>query len=154
VISPEVEALPWEQQIGVDDDDYRRQMDYLFSESDFYREKLREAGFADAQSVRGLTDIVQLPFTQKDELRASRSAHFPMGAHVAAPRESIVRIYSTSGTTGTPSYIPLTAADLETWRVISSRSYGASGITRGDTIVTTYGAGPFVAGSAPATPSA
>jgi phenylacetate-CoA ligase len=58
-----------------------------------------------------------------------------------------VRIYSTSGTTGTPSYIPLIAADLEVWVRTSSRSYAASGLQRGDRLVSTYNAGPFVAGA-------
>ena len=59
-----------------------------------------------------------------------------------------MRIYSTSGTTGTPSYIPLTAADLEVWVRTSARSYAASGFARGERIVSTYNAGPFVAGAA------
>src|SRR5262249_36878776 len=58
----------------------------------------------------------------------------------------IVRIFSTSGTTGTPSYIPLTANDLTGWIRISSRSYAASGIKAKDCLASTYGAGPFVAG--------
>jgi phenylacetate-CoA ligase len=60
----------------------------------------------------------------------------------------IVRIYSTSGTTGMPSYIPLTASDLENWVTGSARSYGASGVEPGRRIVSTYNAGPFVAGAA------
>ena len=64
-----------------------------------------------------------------------------------APSE-IVRIYSTSGTTGTPSYIPLTAGDLDNWVTGSSRSYAASGIAAGERVVSTYNAGPFVAGAA------
>ncbi|MBV8733734.1 MAG: hypothetical protein JO120_03020, partial [Solirubrobacterales bacterium] len=64
------------------------------------------------------------------------------------PPDQIVRIYSTSGTAGTPAYIPLTASDLENWVLGSSRSYGASGITSGQRIVSTYNAGPFVAGAA------
>ena len=59
-----------------------------------------------------------------------------------------MRIYSTSGTTGTPSYIPLTASDVENWIAGSARSYAASGVAAGERIVTTYGAGPFVAGAA------
>jgi phenylacetate-CoA ligase len=79
-------------------------------------------------------------------LRESRTEDMPIGAHLAAPMEDVVRIYSTSGTTGTPSYIPLTAADLESWVEISCRSYGASGVKKGDKLVSTYNAGPFVAG--------
>jgi len=60
----------------------------------------------------------------------------------------IVRIYSTSGTTGTPSYIPLTASDLDNWVTGSARSYAASGVKPGQRIVSTYDAGPFVAGAA------
>jgi phenylacetate-CoA ligase len=60
----------------------------------------------------------------------------------------IVRIYSTSGTTGTPSYIPLTASDLENWVTGSARSYAASGVVAGQRLVSTYNAGPFVAGAA------
>ena len=59
-----------------------------------------------------------------------------------------MRIYSTSGTTGTPSYIPLTAGDLDNWTAGSARSYAASGIAPGERIVSTYNAGPFVAGAA------
>jgi phenylacetate-CoA ligase len=63
-------------------------------------------------------------------------------------RSEIVRIYSTSGTTGTPSYIPLTAGDLDNWVTGSARSYAASGVKAGQRIVSTYNAGPFVAGVA------
>jgi phenylacetate-CoA ligase len=59
-----------------------------------------------------------------------------------------VRIYSTSGTTGAPSYIPLTAGDLENWIAGSARSYAASGVAPGQRAVSTYNAGPFVAGAA------
>ncbi|MBT8408668.1 MAG: AMP-binding protein, partial [Alphaproteobacteria bacterium] len=97
-------------------------------------------------AVGGLADIANLPFTEKDELRATRDTAHPIGTHLAAPMEDIVRIYSTSGTTGTPSYIPLTADDLAGWVEISMRSYSASGIEAGERMVTTYNAGPFVAG--------
>jgi phenylacetate-CoA ligase len=59
-----------------------------------------------------------------------------------------VRIYSTSGTTGAPSFVPLTRHDLAGWVRISSRSYFASGLKRGDFLLSTYNAGPFVAGAA------
>ena len=100
-------------------------------------------------AVGGLDAIGRLPFTEKDELRADgRRAAAPIGAHLAAPMAEVVRVYSTSGTTGSPSYIPLTRADLAAWITISSRSYAASGVAAGERIVTTYNAGPFVAGVA------
>jgi phenylacetate-CoA ligase len=121
---------------------YREQIAYLLERSPFYREKL--AG----HTVGGLEDIARLPLTDKRELRATVTPESPFGAHLCAAPEEIVRIYSTSGTTGTPSYIPLTAGDLENWIEASARSYAASGIEAGQRIVTTYNAGPFVAGAA------
>lgn len=125
---------------------YRAQLDYLFAQSEFYRQKLTDAGIASAKDAGGLDAIAGLPFTEKDELRQSRSEEHPIGRHLAAPMSEIVRVYSTSGTTGTPSYIPLTADDLSNWVEISTRSYGASGLSAGERMVTTYNAGPFVAG--------
>lgn len=128
------------------DDVYRAQIEYLFSNSRFYRRKLNDAGFDGPGSIGGLGAISDLPFTEKDELRSSRSEQEPVGTHLCAPFSDIVRIYSTSGTSGTPSFIPLTARDLADWIEISTRSYGASGVSEGEKIITTYGAGPFVAG--------
>jgi phenylacetate-CoA ligase len=148
MLAPEVEARPWDEQLVVDDESYRRQLAYLFDRSDFYREKLGAAGFASAQAVGGLVDIAQLPLTEKRELRATCTPDNPIGAHLCVTPSEIVRIYSTSGTTGTPSYVPLTASDLDNWVTGSARSYAASGVTAGQRIVSTYNAGPFVAGAA------
>ena len=144
----DAEAIPWSAQLARDDDAYRAQIAYLLDRSPFYREKLRAAGFSSTREVAGLADIEELPLTGKGELKSTCTAENPIGAHLCVSRGEIVRIYSTSGTTGTPSYIPLTARDLENWVTASSRSYGASGVTAGQRIVTTYNAGPFVAGAA------
>jgi phenylacetate-CoA ligase len=145
---PAIETLPWAEQKAHDDPLYREQIRYLFERSRFFREKLQTHGFTTPESVGGLDDIDALPLTEKDELRASRSEADPIGTHLAAPMEEVVRVFSTSGTTGVPSYIPLTAGDLENWVRTSIRSYGASGLTPKQRIVSTYNAGPFVAGAA------
>jgi phenylacetate-CoA ligase len=95
-----------------------------------------------------LEDIADLPLTEKDEVRATVTPENPFGAHLCVDPSEIARIYSTSGTTGAPSYIPLTAGDLDNWVTGSARSYAASGIAAGQRIVSTYNAGPFVAGAA------
>ena len=148
LVEPGIEQAPWEDQARSDASLYLKQIEYLFDRSRFYREKLERAGFATHGAVGGLEAIEGLPLTEKDELRRSRSPDEPIGAHLTASPEEIVRIYSTSGTTGTPSYIPLTSPDLEVWVRTSARSYAASGLTRGERIVSTYNAGPFVAGAA------
>ncbi len=131
-----------------DDAKYRRQLRYLFAHSPFYRARLGDAGLAGPEDAGGLDEIAGLPFTEKDDLRRSRTEGNAIGAHLAVPMAEVVRIYSTSGTTGTPSYIPLTRQDLANWITISSRSYGASGLRAGERIVSTYNAGPFAAGAA------
>ena len=145
MLEPVVETRPWEEQLALDDASYRAQLAYLLDRSAFYREKL---GLATAEEAGGLADVAALPLTEKHELKATATPENPVGAHLCAERSEIVRIYSTSGTTGTPSYIPLTARDLDDWITGSARSYSASGITAGQRIVSTYNAGPFVAGAA------
>ena len=144
----EVETRPWQEQQTADDASYRTQLEYLLARSSFYRDKLGAAGVASAQAAGGLAEIAALPLTEKSELKATATPDNSVGTHLCVPREDIVRIYSTSGTTGTPSYIPLTASDLDSWVTGSARSYGASGASPGERIVSTYGAGPFVAGAA------
>src|SRR3972149_6149393 len=146
MFDPEVETASWAEQQRADDPAYRRQIAYLFANSRFYRRKLSDAGFKTPEAVSGIGDIARLPFTEKDELRATRSETDPIGTHLAAPMDKVARIFSTSGTTGTPSYVPLTSEDLADWIPISARTYAASGIKRGDRLISTYGAGPFVAG--------
>jgi phenylacetate-CoA ligase len=128
-----------------DDAAYRAQIAYLLERSAFYRDKLRLTA---PEEAGGLNEIADLPLTDKREIRATTSPANPIGTHLCATPDEIVRIYSTSGTTGTPSYIPLTASDLDNWITGSARSYAASGVEAGQRIVSTYNAGPFAAGAA------
>jgi phenylacetate-CoA ligase len=143
-----VETRPWADQPAVDDASYRAQLAHLFARSDFYRHKLAAAGVSSAEAAGGLAEIVRLPLTEKREIRDTCTAENPIGAHLCVASEEIARIYSTSGTTGAPSYIPLTAGDLDNWVTGSARSYAASGVEAGQRVVTTYSAGPFAAGAA------
>ena len=147
LFDPEAETRSLEDQKAKDEPVYRKQVAYLFAHSEFYRKKLGEAGFKAPESVGGLDDLRHLPFTVKDELRASQAEHLPLGQQLAAPLEDIVRIYSTSGTSGSPLYIPVTQGDLKRWIHTSNRSYYAAGIRPHHRIVTTYNSGPFAAGA-------
>jgi len=148
MLAPEVESRPWSEQLADDDASYRAQLAYLFDRSTFYREKLAGAGVDSPEAAGGIAEIAGLPLTEKREVKATCTPENPIGAHLCAEQSEIVRIYSTSGTTGAPSYVPLTAGDLDNWVTGSARSYAASGITAGQRIVSTYNAGPFVAGAA------
>jgi phenylacetate-CoA ligase len=130
--------VTWDEQLTLDAASFEEQLAYLRARSPFYRQ---------IEPVP-LERIAELPLTTKQQLRETVTPENPFGAHLCAAREEIVRIYSTSGTTGTPSYIPLTATDLDNWIAGSSSSYAASGIEPGQRIVSTYNAGPFAAGAA------
>jgi phenylacetate-CoA ligase len=145
MLDREVEARPWAEQLALDDAAYRAQLAYLLDRSAFYRDKLEGVS---APALGGLAQIAGLPLTAKDELRATCTSDDPIGSHLCVPPEEIARIYSTSGTTGTPSYIPLTAGDLDNWVTGSARSYAASGVCAGQRLLSTYNAGPFAAGAA------
>ncbi len=113
MLEPEIESRPWEEQLALDGETFRAQLAYLRERSPFYRERIEDVPLA---------EIARLPLTEKDELRATVTDENPFGAHLACDPGEIVRIYSTSGTTGAPSYIPLTASDLENWVTGSARS--------------------------------
>lgn len=139
----DAERLPPAERRAIDGASYDEQLAYVRERSAFYRTKLEGV-----DTSGGLDEIARLPLTEKGELKATCTAENPFGAHLCVAPSEIVRIYSTSGTTGAPSYIPLTEGDLENWITGSARSYGASGVGAGDRVLTTYNAGPFVAGAA------
>ncbi|HLQ60518.1 MAG TPA: hypothetical protein VK131_01505 [Candidatus Acidoferrales bacterium] len=119
------------------------QFRHLSEHSPFYARKLREAG---VRSPVRFADLSRLPFTTKEELKAALDDEPPFGSNACVPADRIKRVYQTSGTSGVPSVIALTAADVETWTAIGARTYYATGIHEQHSVVTSFGAGPFVAG--------
>ena len=102
------------------------------------------------EAGEGLTldDIARLPFTEKDELRATQAAAPPFGEHLAADPAELMRVFSTSGTTGVPCYLGLTRSDLDMYATNVARGYTAAGFSKGQRIAVGFNAGPFVAGAA------
>ncbi len=91
--------------------------------------------------VKSLEDIRRFPFTQKSVLRDN----YPFGMF-AAPREKVVRLHASSGTTGKPTVVGYTARDLETWAGLMARSMRACGTQPGDVVHLAYGYGLFTGG--------
>lgn len=147
IFDPAVETRPVADQFALDRDRYREQVKYLFAHSEFYQQKFTEAGFSSPEQVGSLDDIAALPFTEKDEIRQSQALYPPFGNHVAAPAESLRRVFSTSGTTGVPCYLGLTANDLDMYATNVARGYTAAGFKPGQRLVVGFNAGPFVAGA-------
>ena len=106
----------------------------------WYRDRCREAGVA-AADVRGVEDLARLPFTLKTDFRD----HYPFGMF-AVPREEIVRLHASSGTTGKPTIVGYTRGDLDIWSELVARSLAAAGARRGDILHNAYGYGLFTGG--------
>lgn len=140
----EVETASQDQQIAMASAAWDGQRRHLAEGSEHYSRKFREAEIEIA-NVR-LMDIAKLPFSTKDELRRAYEASPPFGTNAGVAAERIKRVYQTSGTTGSPTVIALTRPDMETWTTIGARSYHATGIHEHHSVLTTFGAGPFVAG--------
>jgi phenylacetate-CoA ligase len=105
-----------------------------------YRRKCELTG-VHPEDLKSLGDLRHFPFTTKDDLRAS----YPFGMF-AVPRDEVVRIHASSGTTGKPTVVGYTARDIETWAHLVARSIRAAGGCPGDMVHIAYGYGLFTGG--------
>jgi phenylacetate-CoA ligase len=105
-----------------------------------YRESFRAAS-VHPQDLRSLEDLAKFPFTVKDDLRVN----YPFGMF-AVPREQVVRVHASSGTTGKPTVVGYTQQDIDTWAQLMARSIRASGGKPGDIVHIAYGYGLFTGG--------
>ena len=140
----EIEAAPWEETRRVSVAAWERQFRRIRESSGFYARKFREAGVGNG--FVSLADLSSLPFTTKEELRQALDEDPPFGSNLCVTPEQVKRVYQTSGTTGSPSVLALTRGDMETWTIMGTRTYYATGIHEHSSVLTTFGAGPFVAG--------
>ncbi len=140
----EVEAAPWEETRRISAGAWERQYRRLRESSPFYARKFREAGVGN--SFVSLGDLTQLPFTTKPELKQALDEDPPFGSNLCVSPDQVKRVYQTSGTSGVPSVLALTRGDMETWTLMGTRTYYATGIHEHSSVLTTFGAGPFVAG--------
>jgi phenylacetate-CoA ligase len=115
-----------------------KQIDALVNAGSFYGKKLAEAGVSHIATPE---DFENLPFSEKADLREA----YPLGL-MTAPEDQIVRIHSSSGTTGLPVIIPYTAKDVDDWGIMFKRCYEFAGITPMDRIQITPGYGLWTAG--------
>ena len=116
------------------------QMAYLRSNSPFYSKHLAKAG-ASLEDIRSVEDLAHLPLTTKQDLRDSQQSYPPFGAHQAADRDAIVRVHASSGTTGVPSLIPVTAKDSAMWKQAVKRAYWCQGLRSTSTFAMGFGIG-------------
>ncbi|MGH9060874.1 MAG: phenylacetate--CoA ligase, partial [Acidimicrobiales bacterium] len=105
-----------------------------------YRQAFDRAG-ARPEDCRELEDLGRFPFTTKADLRD----HYPLGM-LAVPERELARIHASSGTTGLPTVVGYTAADIAVWSQVMARSIRAAGGRPGDKVHVAYGYGLFTGG--------
>jgi len=113
---------------------------HVSESSPFYQKKFKEAN-VDIKKIKSLEDLKLLPFTHKEELRDA----YPLGLKAVSENE-VIRIHSSSGTTGKPVIIPYTQKDVDIWAMMMMRCYMLAGLTSLDRIQITPGYGLWTAG--------
>lgn len=112
----------------------------VYANVPFYRKRFDEIGIK-PEDIQSINDIRHLPFTEKQDLRD----HYPYGLF-AVPRDNIVRLQASSGTTGKAVVLGYTLRDVQNWAELTARSLTAAGVSRRDIVHVAYGYGLFTGG--------
>jgi phenylacetate-CoA ligase len=145
-LSPSPGDLDAAEQVGIEELQDRQVTDLLatlrlaYDRVPHYRAAFDSAG-VHPDDCRELSDLARFPTTGKDDLREN----YPFGMF-AVPREEVVRVHASSGTTGRPTVVGYTQADLDTWSDLMARSIRAAGGRAGDIVHIAYGYGLFTGG--------
>ncbi len=138
IFEPELETMPREQLRALQAERLRSLIAYVKARVPLYRERLAGVEPGDIASV---DDLRRLPFTRKDDLRDT----YPFGMF-AVPREEVIRIHASSGTTGKPIVVGYTAADIDLFARVTARSLAMAGAEPGMVLHNAYGYGLFTGG--------
>jgi phenylacetate-CoA ligase len=112
----------------------------IYTLTPFYRDKLNALNLS-TKDIESIDDIAKLPFTKKQDLRD----HYPFGLFTV-PMSQVVRVHSSSGTTGKPTVVGYTQADMDVWDEVMARVYSMAGATQEDVVHNAYGYGLFTGG--------
>lgn len=134
------ECMPREELKELQLERLKKTVENVFFNVPHYRKVMQYAGL-EPKDIQSLEDIRKLPFTAKDDLRDN----YPYGMF-AVPLSEIVRIHSSSGTTGKPTVVGYTRNDIDSWAEVMARSLVSGGATREDVIHNAYGYGLFTGG--------
>ena len=143
--APDIETISADALAALQTEKLRKQLQYLQENSPFHQNMFKATG-CEAGDFKSLDNLSCLPFTEKSHLRESQASCPPLGHHAAADMADVVRVHASSGTTGTPSFVGLTAYDKQRWIECISRSYWAQGLRREDVFAMGMSIGFFVGG--------
>jgi phenylacetate-CoA ligase len=138
ILEPEFETMAREQLRALQLERLRALLARVKERVPLYRERL---GDVEAEQIRSLEDLRRLPFTRKDDLRET----YPFGLF-AVPREQVVRIHASSGTTGKLTVVGYTAGDVDLFARVNARSLAMAGAEPGMMLHNAYGYGLFTGG--------
>jgi len=134
---PEHECMPRDEVEQLQQERLQATLHRAYKNVTCYRNKFNEAG-VDPDDIRTLSDLSRLPFTSKEDLRLN----YPYGMF-AVPLREVVRIHSSSGTTGKPTVVGYTKNDVRSWSNLVARFMTAAGVTRDDVVQIAFGYGMF-----------
>ncbi len=140
LFDPTAETMPREALAALQTTRLRQTLERAYANVACYRKKFDDAGVKPSD-VKTLADLRRFPFTLKTDLRD----HYPFGMF-AVPREQLIRIHASSGTTGRPTVVGYTAGDVERWSDLMARSLACAGVVPGDIVHNAYGYGLFTGG--------
>jgi len=138
--NPHVERMPIKDLHKLQEERLRTVVRFAYDHSSFYRQRFREAGVA-PEDIKELSDVTKLPFTTKIDLRNT----YPTGMF-CIPQDWVVRYHVSSGTTGKPTVVGYTQADIDMWTDSLARGLTSIGLGRGEVIQVSYGYGLFTGG--------
>jgi phenylacetate-CoA ligase len=135
-----VETMPRDELAALQLARLRETLEHAYKNVAHYQQKFDAAGF-EPRDLRTLADITRYPFTLKSDLRD----HYPFGLF-AVPREKLLRVHASSGTTGKPTVVGYTKGDLDRWADLMARSFACAGTLQGDIVHNANGYGLFTGG--------
>ncbi len=137
IFNPEMECMSRKDLEALQLERLKSLVDYCEKNSEFYAKRLAKAGVT-ADKIKCLSDIEYIPYTTKDDLRDT----YPFGM-LSVPREKIVRVHASSGTTGNPTVVAYTREDLDNWSEQVARLAMAAGADEGTIVQICFGYGMF-----------
>ncbi|MEA1958889.1 MAG: phenylacetate--CoA ligase [Chloroflexota bacterium] len=137
---PEHETMPRPELEKLQLERLKTKVKDVYEKVPFYRRAFKEKGVA-PEDIKTLDDVARLPFTSKLDFRDN----YPFGL-TAVPMDQVVRIHSSSGTTGKPIIAPYTQNDLDMWSEVMARTMASAGATKDDVVQNSYGYGLFTGG--------
>ena len=138
--NPEIEKMPRQELEALQLKKLKTEIEYALR-TDFYRERLGKAGIKSPEDIVSLKDLQRIPFTKKDDLRDG----FPYG-FLSIPKEDVVRLHASSGTTGIPTTIYFSKDDIKRWAGYMARCIYGTGCTKKDVFQNMISYGLFTGG--------